>query len=170
MRPLLVLLFIVVPLVELAIVLQVRAAIGLDWTLLLLLIVSVVGALLVKREGVRAWSRFRDATQEGRLPAVEVTDGALVLLGGALMVTPGFLTDLVGLLLVAPPSRGVVNRILRARVRSAFGLGPPAPGRPRSRRAADEVVDVEVVSVERDEPEPPPSSRAPLEGQERDEG
>jgi UPF0716 protein FxsA len=166
MRALLVLLFVVVPLVELAIILQVRAMIGLDWTLLLLLLVSIAGAVLVKREGVRAWSRFRDATQQGRLPAVEVTDGALVLLGGALMVTPGFLTDVVGLLLVAPPSRGLVNRVLRGRVRIAFGLGPPAPGRPRERRAADEVVDVEVVSVERDEPPPPPG----LRGRDGDEG
>lgn len=86
------------------------------------------------------------------MPAEEVVDGALVLLGGALMLTPGFLTDGVGLLLVVPVSRGLVNRSIRGRVRGAFGLAPPR------RRAShpqtppgDEVVDVEVVNVERDD-------------------
>jgi UPF0716 protein FxsA len=150
--PLLFLAFIVVPIVELAVIMSVQRVVGLGWTLLALLAMSLLGAALVKREGLKAWRRFRTALEETRLPAEEVTDGALVLLGGALMLTPGFLTDAVGLLLVIPFSRTGINRLVRSRVRAGFGLGPA-----RSRRATGSgspgVVDVEVISVERDEPE-----------------
>jgi UPF0716 protein FxsA len=147
--------FVVVPLIELAVIVSVQRVVGLSWTLLALLAMSLLGAVLVKREGLKAWRRFRTAMDEARLPTEEVTDGALVLIGGTLMVTPGFLTDLLGLALVIPPSRMLVNRMLRSRVRAGFGLGP---ARSRSRRGRDVepgVVDVEVISVEREEPEQP---------------
>lgn len=153
MAPILFLLFIVVPLLELWIIVQVGDVIGLGWTILLLLTVSLVGAALVKREGTRAWRRFREALEAARLPAREVTDGALVLLGGALMLTPGFATDVVGLLLVLPPSRAVVGRLVRRRVRVSFGVSPPpASRRVRGTRPGhdeEEPIDVEIVSIER---------------------
>ena len=148
MPALLVAAFIVVPLVELFVIAAVGDRIGFPVTLLLLLVVSVAGAWLVKREGRSAWRAFRRALDEARMPAVEVVDGALVLVGGALLLTPGFLTDAVGLLLVFPPSRAVANRMVRRRVRGLFGLGPGRPQRPRD-RPRDEPVDVEVIKVER---------------------
>lgn len=136
-RLLLVLAFVVVPLVELAVILQVRSAIGLEWTLLLLLAVSLVGAVVVRREGARAWRAFRGAVASGRPPATEVADGAMLLVGGTLLLTPGFVTDAVGLLLVLPPTRALLRRRLTAAVARrmvvrTFGVDPraaPGPGR-----------------------------------------
>jgi UPF0716 protein FxsA len=145
--PLLLIAFIVVPVLELWIISLVADRIQLLPTLALLLVVSVVGAWLVKREGRAAWNRFREALGQ-RIPSVEVVDGALVLVGGTLLLTPGFLTDTVGLLLVIPPTRAVANRMIRSRVRGTFGLGPAGPGRPPPPAAADPI-DVEVVDVKR---------------------
>ena len=108
--------FIVVPIVELYVIGQVGGAIGLWPTLALLLIDSLAGAVLVRREGRRAWTAFRDALSAGRWPGDEVVQGALVLVGGALLLTPGFVTDAVGLLLVLPPTRAVAARLIRARM------------------------------------------------------
>lgn len=139
--------FVVVPLLELYVILELAApAIGLSQTIAILLGVSVAGAALVRHEGVRAWRRFREALAQSRIPAEEVVDGALVLVGGTLLLTPGFITDVVGLLLVLPPTRALGNRLVRRRVRRAFG---PRAGRP----APADVVDVEVVRVERAHPD-----------------
>jgi UPF0716 protein FxsA len=145
--------FVVVPLLELWVILRVGSVVGAGWTIAALLAVSVVGAWLVKREGRSAWRRFRNALGD-RVPAAEVVDGALVLVGGTLLLTPGFLTDAVGLALVIPPSRALVNRAIRSRVRHQFGLGPagrtppPGTGAGRPQDAADPI-DVEVVDVRR---------------------
>lgn len=159
--------FVVVPLVELFVAIQVAEIIGGWWTVVLLFVISVVGATLVKREGVAAWRRFREALASARLPTTEVVDGGLVILGGALLLTPGFFTDALGLALVIPPTRHAVNRLVRSRVSASFWDGgrQPAPprglgGRPRKGPTAprdaggDDVVDVEVVSVEREDPPP----------------
>jgi UPF0716 protein FxsA len=156
MRLLLVIVFIVVPLVELAIIIQVGQVIGPAWTILLLLAVSLAGAWLVRREGVRAWTRFRTALVEGRVPADEVLEGALVLFGGALLLTPGFATDAVGLLLMVPPVRAGAAATLRRQLGARFvvtsvgGQRRPPPQRPRGTPGRDDdVVDVEVVNIER---------------------
>lgn len=154
--PLLLLLaFIVVPLVELAVIGRVSAVMGLPATLALLLADSVVGAVLVKREGRRAWLAFRTALAEARWPGDEVVQGALVLVGGALLVTPGFVTDAVGLAAVLPPTRRLLSRLLRARLTPVpvRVLRTAAGGSPRTGTGGDDVLDVEVVSVERDGPE-----------------
>ncbi len=114
MLALLVVLFVLVPTVELYVLIQVGRLVGVWWTILLLLAVSVAGGWLVRHEGARAWTAFQDAIVTGRLPAREAADGALVLLGGALLLTPGFVTDVFGLLLVLRPTRAAVRRLLLA--------------------------------------------------------
>lgn len=172
MRAVLVIAFIVVPLVELAIIIQVGQVIGPAWTILLLLAVSLAGAWLVRREGTRAWSQFRAALASGRVPADEVLTGALVLFGGALLLTPGFATDALGLLLMVPPARTAIGTALRRRLGSRFtvtslggfgdaGRHPPRQDRSRPPQRDDDVVDVEVVSIER-------SGGAGSNGQRRD--
>ena len=111
------LVFIVVPVVELAVILRVGDLLGWRPTLVLLVVISVAGTWLVRREGMRAWSAFRVALAHRRSPTTEVVDGALVLFGGALLLTPGFITDLLGLLLVFPPTRKVLNRAIRNQAR-----------------------------------------------------
>ena len=112
MVPILVIAFILVPLAELAVLIAVGDWIGLLPTLVLLLVVSVVGAWLAKREGLAAWRRLQAALAQGRMPTVEVTDGALILLAGALLLTPGFLSDVLGILLLLPPTRAIARRQL----------------------------------------------------------
>jgi UPF0716 protein FxsA len=111
MVPILVAAFILVPLAELAVLIAVGDVIGLLPTLVLLLAVSVVGGWLAKREGLAAWRRFQLALADGRVPTVEVADGAMILLAGALLLTPGFLTDVVGILLLLPPTRAMARRL-----------------------------------------------------------
>jgi UPF0716 protein FxsA len=111
MVPILVIAFILVPLAELAVLIAVGDWIGLLPTLILLLVVSVAGAWLAKREGLAAWARFQRAMAEGRMPTVEVADGAMILLAGALLLTPGFLTDVAGVLLLLPPTRAMARRL-----------------------------------------------------------
>ena len=111
--------FLVVPFVELFVILQVGHAIGALNTVALLILVSMVGAWLVKREGISVLRRAQERMAEGAVPGRELVDGVLILLAGALLITPGFLSDVLGVLLLLPPVRaalrGLVTRRLRRR-------------------------------------------------------
>lgn len=173
--PLIVLALIVVPLVEIYLLIQVGQLIGPLPTVVLLLAMSVLGGYLLTREGSRTWRAFQSALKSGRVPAVEVADGALVILGAALLLTPGFFTDAVGLLCLLPGSRTVLRRMLTGLVARRFGAAGIAGavaadrlGRPRSRpegsydqavrRGQGEVVDGEVADgPDPDDPRRPSS-------------
>jgi UPF0716 protein FxsA len=109
--------FLVVPLVELYVLLQVGSAIGALNTVVLVVLVGVAGAWLVKREGLGVVRRVRSQVAAGQVPGRELVDGFLILFGGALMLTPGFVTDLVGLALLLPPIRAAARRTLAHRLR-----------------------------------------------------
>jgi UPF0716 protein FxsA len=109
---LLVLVFVVVPLAELFVLIQVGQEIGALPTIGILVVDSILGSLLLRSQGRAVWRRFNEALNNRRPPAREVLDGALVIFGGALLLTPGFLTDILGLLLLLPPTRAVVRRVL----------------------------------------------------------
>jgi len=104
--------FVVVPLVEIYVIIQVGQVIGAWWTIALLVADSIVGSWLVKREGGRAWRALRVALAEGRMPARELADGALIVIGGTLMLTPGFVSDVLGVLFVLPFTRPLGRRLL----------------------------------------------------------
>jgi UPF0716 protein FxsA len=111
----LVALFIVIPLVEIAVIIQVGDWLGIVNTIGLLILVSVVGAWLVKWQGLGALRRIGEQRQAGQVPAAAVFDGALILVAGALLLFPGFVTDVFGLLLLLPPVRAGVRAFLRRR-------------------------------------------------------
>src|SRR5688500_20278203 len=102
---LLVALFIIVPIAELAIIIQVGQAIGVWWTIALLIVDSVLGSLLMRSQGRAAWRRFNATLGSGRPPAREVADRVLIIFGGALLLTPGFISDIPGVLFLPPPTR-----------------------------------------------------------------
>jgi len=102
-------LLIVVPIAELYVFVQVAQGIGFLPTLAGLIAISILGAWLLKREGVATWNRLQQTLANGQMPTNEVTDGALIMLGGALLLTPGFLTDIVGLVFLIPPTRSLVK-------------------------------------------------------------
>ncbi|PVG84066.1 exlusion protein FxsA [Nocardioides gansuensis] len=135
--------FVVVPLVEVYTLIQVGQVIGPWWTILLLIAASVLGAWLVRREGGKAWRALNAALASGRMPSRELADGALVLIGGTLMLTPGFVTDVVGVLLILPLTRPAARRVLAAAVaRRLVTARRPGPG-PAGPVVRGEVVDDE---------------------------
>ncbi len=145
---LLIALFILVPIAELAIIIQVGQAIGVWWTIALLIADSILGSLLMRSQGRIAWRRFNEALRSGRVPAREVADGVLVIFGGALLLTPGFLSDIVGLLFLFPPSRALIRRVfLREAMRriTVSMAGVPVPTGPRRR---DDDVEGTAVDVD----------------------
>ena len=129
----LLILFIIVPIAELAVIIQVGQQIGVLWTVAILVVDSILGSILMRAQGRSAWRRFNVTLQSGRPPAREVLDGVLVIFGGALLLTPGFITDILGLVLLLPPSRAVVRRVLVRRFADrmiASATRPRPPGRP----------------------------------------
>lgn len=111
--PFLIILFIVVPILELYVIIQVGQAIGVVPTLLLLLADAVLGSLLLKHQGRGAWRRFNEALAARRFPGKEVADGVLIVIGGTLLLSPGFITDVFGIFLLIPPTRAIARRLLK---------------------------------------------------------
>lgn len=139
LRLILVLVLVVLPLIELFVLVQVGQVIGAGWTILLLVLAGIAGGWLIRREGGRAWRALSQALQAGQMPAKELADGALVILAGALMLSPGFVTDAFALLLILPGSRALCRRLLtglvasRVLLSSPFGMGThPGAQRPGS--------------------------------------
>ena len=125
--------FVVVPLIEIYVLIQVGQVIGAWWTILLLVLDSLLGSWLIKREGGRAWQALRTALQTGRMPARELADGALILVGGTLLLTPGFLSDIVGFFCILPVTRPIARAGLTRFLARKFLSGPGAPGFGRTR-------------------------------------
>jgi UPF0716 protein FxsA len=123
----LILLFIAVPIVEIYVIIQVGQAIGALWTILLLVADSILGSMLMRAQGRAAWRRFNEAIAAGRVPAREVLDGVLVVFGGALLLTPGFVTDVFGLTFLLPPTRAVIRRLLVRRFAGRLRVSGPPP-------------------------------------------
>ncbi|NUR05436.1 MAG: FxsA family protein [Nocardioidaceae bacterium] len=146
------LLFIVVPVLEIYLLIQVGQVIGAWWTVALLIADGFLGSWLMKSEGGRAWRALREAIDDRRMPARELADGVLVLVGGTLLLAPGFITDIVGFFFVLPFTRPVARKALAAWLTRKFLAGPGAPGyaarqdaRTRRRPGTDSVVRGEVV-------------------------
>jgi UPF0716 protein FxsA len=139
--------FVVVPLLEIYVIIQVGQVIGAWWTIALLVADSIFGSWLVKREGGRAWLALRTALAEGRMPARELADGALIVVGGTLMLAPGFVSDVFGALLILPVTRPLGRRVLARLITRRLVVAGPTP-RTRHRthgRPGPDVVQGDVV-------------------------
>jgi UPF0716 protein FxsA len=154
----LVLALLLVPIAEIYVIVQVGQAIGAGPTILLLIADSVLGAWLVRHEGRRAWENLMRSLHAGRMPTRELADGGLLLVGGTLLLAPGFLTDILGYFLVLPFTRPIARRLLvgwmvrRVQVVGPTGLPPnmPRPPRPGPKYGGGRVVSGEVVEDEPD--------------------
>jgi UPF0716 protein FxsA len=113
----LLLLFILVPLLDAWLLFKVAGVLGFVETLALVIFTGVLGAWLFKLEGTRTWGKWQQSLAEGRMPEEGVLGGVMLLLGGALLVTPGVITDAVGLLLLLPPTRRLIAKLLRPRLK-----------------------------------------------------
>ena len=150
----LIVIFIVVPLAELYVILKVAdSLLGWPLTIALLAADSLLGSWLLRSQGRAVWRRFNDATRAGRVPHSEVIDGVLIIFGGAFLITPGFITDVIGLILLLPPTRRVVRRIARRTIerRTVAGVvAGPAVRAARRREPARDYYDVEGTASEVD--------------------
>ncbi len=141
MLALLVIVFLAVPIVEIWVLLNVADAIGGWETLGLMIVVSIVGAWLARYEGFVTLRRIREALDRGELPGDELIDGGLILFASVLLLTPGFVTDVLGLLVLFPPTRALFRAVLRRRFRVAsFSVG--GPRNPRHPEGPDDIIDV----------------------------
>jgi UPF0716 protein FxsA len=155
----LIVLFIVVPIAELYVIIQVGEAIGLWPTLALLLADALLGSFLLKHQGRGAWRRFNEALAARRFPGKEVVDGLLIVVGGTLLLAPGFLTDIVGIFLLIPPTRAIARSILHRFTIGRFtvvdmpGRGPGGDPRGPGTRPYD--IDATAQEIDPDEPQLP---------------
>jgi UPF0716 protein FxsA len=111
---------------------------------------AILGSMLMRAQGRAAWRRFNEAMHAGRVPARDVLDGGLVMFGGLLLLTPGFITDVLGLLLLVPPTRAVVRKALARRLQQRMVVSMTGP-----RGRSDDIVDGTAVDVENDRLTPP---------------
>jgi UPF0716 protein FxsA len=143
--------FIAVPIAELYVLIWVVGpALGAPLTILLLIADSVLGSVLMRSQGRAVWSRFNRTLGEGRMPHREVIDGVLVIFGGALLITPGFITDIFGFLLLLPPTRALFRRLLVNRLGRRLVISGW-----RSRDGARQAYDVEGSATEYSSTPPP---------------
>lgn len=137
---LLVALFIVVPIVELWVIIEIGSLIGVLPTIALLIADALLGSLLLRHQGRGAWRRFNEALAERRFPGREVADGLLIAVGGTLLLTPGFVTDIFGAILLIPPTRAIVRALMRGYVTRRFvivgGPGSVSDARTQGARRA----------------------------------
>jgi UPF0716 protein FxsA len=124
--------FIALPILEIYVIIQVGEQIGAVWTIVLLIADSVFGSWLLRREGRRAWLALRVALAEGRMPAKELADGILIVIGGTLMISPGFVTDVFGLLAILPFTRPIGRRLLSGFISRRLIVGPLGRPGPRN--------------------------------------
>ena len=142
----LLILFILVPLAELYLFITLGGELGFPPTLAIIVVTAILGAALTKSQGIRAMQKLQKATGEGRLPAREAFDGIMILLAGAVLITPGFLTDAVGFLLLIPPVRalvaGYLGEKLRANIKVVTPGIPPQEAKSESKLDDGNVIDV----------------------------
>ena len=140
-------LFLLVPFAELYVIYKIGDAIGYWWVFVILAADSVLGSLLLRAQGRSVWRRFNNALAEGKMPHREVIDGVLVIFGGAFLITPGFITDIVGLLLLLPPTRSVIRSAVVRRLGRRVTVGTAT----RFGRGAPRDYDVEGTAREYDD-------------------
>lgn len=131
--------FIVIPMIEIFLFYQVGVAIGIGWTLAIVLVTAVLGTAMVRSQGAQAIAALRGSLNELRDPTEPLAHGAMILVSGVLLLTPGFFTDAVGFALLIPGVRGAAYRWIRARVNiQSFEVG----GAPRQdRRGRSDVIE-----------------------------
>jgi len=157
MFPKLLLLFIIVPALELYLLISIGKQIGVPTTLCIIVLTAILGASLTRAQGQRTLLRFQQAMAAGRMPHAEIMDGLMIILAGAVLLTPGFLTDAVGFALLVPPVRAVARkmlaRMLKGRIQvvggpnfeSTSGAKQPSSTPKNDTFHGEKVIDAEVI-------------------------
>ncbi len=141
--PVLLVLIITVPLLEIYLLIQIGSLIGVLPTILLIVLTAVLGAALLRQQGLATLNRFRASLERNELPAMEILEGVVLLVGGALLLTPGFITDVIGFLCLLPVSRQAIVRNVLSR--AAIGLDVRVAAQRTSKRREEQVIEGEIV-------------------------
>lgn len=140
-------LLLIVPVVEIALFIVIGGQIGVLWTLAMILITAIIGSILLRVQGFQILASIRDKIDAGQMPAKELASGAMLLVAGILLLTPGFFTDTIGFLLFVPPVRSLVYNAIGAQLVTMdpkpFGGFADTSGHNRPDRGNDDVVDLE---------------------------
>ena len=144
----LLLLFITIPVLELCVFLLLGSKIGIAPTLAIIVITAILGAWLTKSQGLKALTKYQNALSQGRLPHEEVMDGLMILVAGAVLLAPGFLTDAIGFSLLVPTVRDFVKGIVKAYLGSRVSVAGEAMGAPKKTQGTSRVINVEAEVVE----------------------
>ena len=144
----LLILFITIPVLELCIFMMLGSKIGIPTTLAIIIITAILGAWLTKSQGLKALTKYQSALSQGRLPHEEVMDGLLILIAGAVLLTPGFLTDAIGFSLLVPTIRSFIKGIAKAYLSGKVTVAGDAMGAPRQSSTPSNVINIEAEVVE----------------------
>lgn len=139
--------FALVALMEMATFFWVESRIGLGWALGLALFTAIIGSMLVRRAGIAVLGAIRTKWSEGRLPGRELTHGAAILVAGAFLISPGFITDTLGFLLLVPAVRDLIHGFVSKRMSSRVGIPLSGPGARHVRRppAEGDIIDIDPI-------------------------
>lgn len=122
------LVFLIVPFIEIYLLLQIGGIVGVLPTIILVVLTAIIGAGLLRQQGIATWQRFQDNLQKGEIPAYEMVEGPILLVGGALLLTPGFFTDVIGFACLIPPARKkIAQYIIEKRLVQAEAVSPQKP-------------------------------------------
>ena len=153
--------FIGVPLIEIALFIQVGGLIGLWPTIAIVIATALVGTALIRRQGFNTLQRAQAEMEAQRLPVRELFDGICLIFAGAMLLTPGFLTDSVGFILLVPPLRALLGRYVWRALQSAKGVRFEMPGGRPYRDDEGPIVDTDAVEIKGDIEDKPPEPRSP---------
>ncbi len=156
--------FLAIPLVEIALFIQIGGAIGLGWTLAIVVFTAILGAWLVRTQGLMAMGQLRSSFSQLQDPTEPLAHGAMILVAGALLLTPGFFTDAVGFSLLVPPIRSAIYQFLRSHIKvQSFDMGGDTHPRPRDHSTGGDVIDgeFEEVKTPSDQPDNRKNTRIP---------
>lgn len=141
-------LFALIALAEMATFFWVESWIGLAWALLLALATAFIGSYLVRRAGLSVLARLREKLNQAQLPGRELSDGAAILVSGAFLISPGFITDTLGFLLLLPPIRDLIYRVVSTRLSSRVTVVTSNFQTPPRETIQGEIIDVDPNDVE----------------------
>jgi UPF0716 protein FxsA len=151
MFPRLLILFIGIPLIELVLFLKIGSKIGLPATVAVVVLTGFLGAALTKRQGLQVFAKYQKALAEGRMPHAEVIEGLMILVAGAVLLTPGFLTDAIGFAMLVPPVRAVLRQFAGRYLKGRVNVGVAGTG-------------VNVGGATRPTSDPPAKPKPPING------
>jgi len=162
--PILLILFIAIPIAEIATFIQVGDIIGLWFTIAVIILTAIVGSMLVRKQGLEVLSKFKTNVESGDIPLEPAIHGMFLLVAGLLLITPGFLTDIIGFALLVPPLRSILGHMVWEKIKNSSNIHVtpgnmhhPNQGAPQTDHAGP-IIEGEVI-LEHEETKPNPDSK-----------